>query len=256
MGNTLFEHLFSKSELDILSNRDFSDEIVLLNERRFRIKQASVSNKHIRHWEKEGLIDVHKIPSNNYRTFNVVELLWLSTVAELRNLGLPYELIKSAKSSVFAKGQANTLFEIGVLKVIFSVAPVFLIIDHLGNASMVDDLGYNNLIEQGKINKCLTININELIKENFPMYWQEPIYAYQQLSDREKELIAFVKSGKFLSVTIHFKDQEIERLEGMEQIDVSKHLHDLFKEGKYQDVVVKLQDGKKVSINRVIKKKL
>ena len=55
----------------------------------------------LNHWGNVGLIDEHREEGQRWRRFTFVEFIWVRMIDEMRKVGLPVEVIKTVKASLF-----------------------------------------------------------------------------------------------------------------------------------------------------------
>lgn len=68
------------------------------------------------------------------------------------------------------------------------------------------------------------------------------------LSDKENQLFAFIKSGDYESITIHFKDKKMKALELKKNENIKERLIDILDKGAYGEITVKKHKGEIVKI--------
>jgi hypothetical protein len=76
------------------------------------------------------------------------------------------------------------------------------------------------------------------------------------ISTAEKTLLENIRSGKYSSITVTFKNSKLDLLELTKDIDTQTRITDILAENEYQTITVKQHRGKKVVITNTIKLKL
>ena len=79
------------------------------------------------------------------------------------------------------------------------------------------------------------------------------------LTDKEQSLLFDIRLNRFDEIKIKLKNGEIERIDGTENVEAGEQtferVRELIKNGSYQDIELKQQGGKVISIKRTLKKK-
>jgi DNA-binding transcriptional MerR regulator len=213
-------------------------------------------------WQDEGLLDVNNEDNPKWRKFNLINLLWISIIEELRTFGFSLSNIKNVKEQLFASitledQQQYPLIEHSIMEALVYAIPSFLIIDKQGESTILDDKEYIGLLQAEKIVNHIVISINQSIKDNILHLYSKPIYTKSTvLSKQELKVLSAVREKNFQSIKIKKKSGEIDMIEGFETINTEQKIVDLLKSGKYQNIEVKQENGKIVCINRKMKIKM
>ncbi len=82
-------------------------------------------------------------------------------------------------------------------------------------------------------------------------------YNFDVVTPKEKEILEVIRAGKCNSLEIIFKDGKVERLESTKEIKVysQNQLAEIITSDGYQDISIKTQKGKIVSVKNTKKKK-
>lgn len=254
----------SKKEVLDTTNLLKLDELsALLNQKSYTMKYVKgIPRSSISRWQDEGVLDVDEGGVQKWRKFNLIELLWLSVIEELRTFGFSISNIKNVKEQLFASitledQQQYPLIEHTIMEALIYAVPAFLIIDKQGEASIVDDKEYVKQLQAEQIVNHIVISINQSIKDNILHLYSKPIYTKSSvLSKQELKVLSAVREKNFQSIKIKKKSGEIDMIEGYETINTEEKIVDLLKSGKYQNIEVKQENGKIVCINRKMKIKM
>lgn len=73
------------------------------------------------------------------------------------------------------------------------------------------------------------------------------------IEENEKQLLEIIHSGKYNSVTIHFKNNKMKSLELIKDQDVKRRIVDVIADGSYQDIIVKTHKGLVTKIQNTVK---
>ncbi len=234
-----------------------------LHEPNITVKNTSLTYRTVNHWDSLGLLLDERKDSAGWRKFGLLDLYWLSVINTLRDYGFPTEKIKKVKKYLFEQRPNNNaypIFEYYLALTLTHHKECYVIILPDGQA----DIAMQHEIEETKIlfgiSSYISISLDTLTQKIFRLkevknYYEFPIY----LSAKEILLLLDIREGKYESITIHFKNGQIERLDKTENlgaIDQSyEKLREILKEEKFQNIMVKTEMGKTVSIKRTIKVK-
>ena len=135
--------------------------------------------------------------------------------------------------------------------------PIYLVIDRQRNLQVLNDLEYINLLKEKEGVHLITLSMNKIVGDNFEQLFATPKFnAMLGLSKQEQALMEMVRNKQYTSLTIQKKNGVLDRIEGTERMDTEKRIFELLRGGKFQDIVLKQENGKIVCVNRTIKQKL
>ncbi|GAA0892579.1 hypothetical protein GCM10009122_22580 [Fulvivirga kasyanovii] len=231
-----------------------------LNRKELTKKDTGLTSRVINNWDEEELIDDEREIKTTWRKFSVVDILWISTIGDLKEFGAGTNIIRKVKQHLFSKlpGRfGETRLERHIIQVISMAKPTFIVVDSTGDTEVLTGTQYLEKLQENRIGNHLVISLNKGVSENFEELHLSPFFeGLQKLSGKEKELLDIIRKNTFSSIHIRLRNGEMEMIEGREQIDIEKRIIDLLREQQYQNIEVKQQNGKVVSIERVVKRKL
>ncbi len=254
--NDAFENGFYNYFTNIKNNKIS----LILNNRERNIKLETVTYRQLNSWQKEGLINDNR-EGRGWRKFTIIEAIWVRIIKELREFGMGWEQLKITKQSLefeSAKcGVAMPLLEFYTAFAIGNKMPVLLLVFKDGVAVPANFSQYKIAREFKSIENHLQINLNEILQSFFPNLDLKPKYKGELPVDiDEMELLAFLRLGNYEKVEITYKSGKMITAEGMQRIDANSLVSDVIKEHKYQKIEVIIEDGKKISLRRTVKKQL
>lgn len=231
----------------------------ILNDKERNIKLQSITKRQIHSWAKEGLIDENE--NGGWRRFSIIDALWLKIISELREFGMGWNTIKVVKESLEFEGlhygvtmpilEFYTAFAIG------NKMPVLLLVFKDGICVPTNYTQYKVAREYSNVENHIQLNLNNILQGFFPGVDLKPKSKNEIPVDiDEMELLAFIRIGQFEKIEIQFSRGKMQVVEGKERINANQILSDVIKQHKYQKIDVEVQDGKKVSIVRTVKKRL
>ena len=235
----------------------------LLNEKRFTTKAADVTYRIASHWEDLGLIESRKDRGKGWRKFSLLDLVWLKILVQARAFGFPTEKLLLVRASLFNRTVTaeHSKVPVSVLEVYVALAvsqrkPTYLLIFSDGNAEPVYLEQYNASLKYITLSNHIHLNLNAIIQSFCPHADLSPRYdATVEVDGDELEVLFMLRTGSYDSLTVKRRNGKIETLEAEETI-TERRIMDLLNEEDYQDVMIKRQDGKTVSIKRKLKRKL
>jgi len=235
----------------------------IINEKRNRLDKSKFTYRIINHWQKEGLISDDRPSGKGWRSYSLMDMVWLNVITELRKFGYSLEKIKLVKESLISplinhkeKHQLPFL-EVYVALALINKEPTYLLVFDNGEALPVTTKEMVNAIQFKTIGNHIQISINNILQKIYPKKDLKPRFkTFIKLSDEEFELMALVRTGNYESITIKNKDGQIERLEATEHLKADERITELLKSGKFQNIEIKQQGGKVVCVKRTIKKKV
>lgn len=228
-----------------------------LNVKDHRIKDLPMTYRTINHWETQGLIDCARKEGSEWRQFSIMDQLWLYTIEALREFGLSLDRIKNAKSIFFTPMDKYpfSLMEYYTSCAYILLEHVFLIVFSDGFAIPLTYSEYQNALKSNWIRNHVQISLNEIIQKIFQDSNLVPRYKNEALiSPEEFEVLHMIRTGNFEEMKIRFINGSIYLLEGIEDLTGIAQIEDIIREGHYQNLEVKQENGIKVSVKRTLKK--
>lgn len=232
----------------------------LLNSTDRNVKFDTITYRQLNSWEKEGLLSVQR-EGREWRRFSIVDAIWVKLVKELREFGMSREQLRATKKSFEFEsekcGVPMPMLEFYTAFVIGAKMPVLILVFKDGVAVPCSFTQYKVAKELVGIDNHIQISLNDLMQDMFPDVDLKPVHkAEMPLHVDEMELLAFLRIGNYEKVEIFYKDGRMQTAEGMQRLEVSALVNDIIKEHKYQKIEVVVDDGRKVSIRRTVKKQI
>lgn len=233
----------------------------MLTSKRFRISDTGESYRTINHWSEEGLLSEAGRKDKSWRSFSVMDLVWMALLRELRDFGFSLTKIKALKRRFFMSRpvpESNlTVTQYFVLAALFRT--------HVDVYVLKDGRAKWTIRRTGKsfpppYKSYLTVNINGIVQRIFDKSELLPKYEEAEqlltLSEDEQKLLAEVRSGKYEKVTVTFRNGRVERIDGREKVDPRKRLYEIIQEANYQRIEFVVDGGNVRSINRTKQQKV
>ncbi len=219
-----------------------------------------ITHRTINHWDTIGLISDDRKDKQKWRKFNVLELVWIHIIKELRKFDFSNKKILNVKKSLIGLKANNNnypLFEYYLSVALLQKIPVNLIVFYDGiceiaTKSEFETSRYFIGIEENFIN----IDINKILQEIFYDKDLNPKYNFIELSKKELKIIERIREGRYKNIEIKLKDGEIKTLRSTETIKNREKIVNIIQQDEYQTIKINTEKGKSVSIDRTKKEKL
>ena len=250
----------------IQGTTDYTTYSLLLNKRYFGIsKIGNVNRKTLSQWRKQGYLSEHrnKVISGKPNYFSPVELIWISIIADLREMCVEHPRIMGAKEGIFAPvkaldGKKYPALEFYMIEVLEMNVAIYIVLTHTNELHIVNDLVYVDMLKSGALENHILVSLNKQIRDALGVVYHIPDFSeYTGLSTQEIEIMEIIRNKAYKYIKITRQDGGVFRLEGTEQIteDIPK-VTDLLKKGAFQHIEIKEHNGQVFCINRTIRKKI
>lgn len=217
------EKLLSITHQLLIDNPEILD---IIRDRKFKIGDTKMSYRQLNHLDQAGLVDESRKSDKQWRTFNITDLLYLNVVMNLRGFDVKNDKIKYIQKMFY---QPNINFkdvggitdaEIAIVGLMLEVVPIGILVFIDGEAILTDnpDISYLQghldiknrphifimLFETFKdeIKKLLN---DENIQSAIDLQNYKSKYLHYPLSDKDHDLLAFVKDAKYSKIIIEKK---------------------------------------------------
>lgn len=157
----------------------------------------------------------------------------------------------------------NTTFGILLFSVVLTGIETHLLIKKSGECLVYDDpmkdrFSSSLSMNEPYISYPLKHALSELIGREY-LYELEDIEDFMSLSDGEQKVLELIRTGDVKTLTVRFIDNEIRLIELEQTIDLKEakgKLVDLIRQGGYEEISYKTQDGNIVAVNKKTKHKV
>ncbi|EFB42328.1 MULTISPECIES: MerR family transcriptional regulator [Parachlamydia] len=246
-----------KNRLEMYHSTEICKEVsACFHYKEQHVKNLPMTYRTINHWESLGLINSGRKEDKHWRQFSILDQVWLYTIEALRDFGLPLDKIKNAKSIFFTPFEQYPfpLMEYYISCAYILLEHVYLIVFSDGFTIPLTYTEYKDALKNNWIKSHLQIDMNEIIQKIFPDQNLLPKYKNEALiTPQEFEVFYMVRTGKFEEIKIKLKKGSIHLVEGTEHLDKEEKIQDILREGLYQDIQIKQENGKMVSFKRTVR---
>ena len=234
-----------KEVINILKNSEIQNE--LLN-KKSRI-DLSQSSRVMNSWEKEGIIDKEELAEGKWRKYSKVEAIWLSIVNELREFGFALDKIRKIKNVLFNAELNFSPLEYAIAQTIM-IQNIVIVVYSDGTTYVLPENVYQSMFLQNPLRTHVCINLFPIIYNHFPNNNFNTLQQTQKsgITEKELQLLYYLRTGDYQSIKIIFKDGEISLLEADRKINPSSKIIDIINNKQYQKIEIHTQQKKVVSI--------
>lgn len=220
-------------------------------------KNFDASPRVLNNWKNNGLLP-GKLKEGEWHKFNKIESIWLMLIEELRAFGLSLDAIGLVKNKILnSKVKGFSPLEFAVMRSIVQ-EPMNLLVLQNGESYLMTREQYVKYLEDEFLPPHISISILSLSKKEFPQNVFDTIEPNRKavLTEKELQLLYFIRTGEFDSIKIVMKEGEIYLIESQSKIPLNKKLIDIIKQASYQNIEIKTDKGKIVHISSTHKTKL
>jgi len=236
----------------------------MLTEKRFTLKRTDVGTRVVNHWESEGVVEDPRENGTGWRRFSILDIVWLHSVARLREFGMPMGKLKYSRRSLASLGSGQTdegstvtYYEFYLTRALLRI-PVSLIVFRDGEAEIATENEYGGILTRltGGLADHIRVDVNSILQQLFSSVDLSPKHDPSlSVTDEELDILLMLRTGNFESLTVKLKNGEIERLEAEEMIREGR-IVDLLNDWDFQDLTIRRRDGENVHVSRTLLKKV
>lgn len=229
--------------LHFVVSKFFRQNFTESKSRKSKLKQSA---RVLHNWEKEGVIPPLNPAEGKSRQFNKVESIWLELAISCREFGLSLTKIKLLRKALFDKlARKVTILEYALMHSIIQEA-IILIMEEDGEIHIMPQSLYAELVSNNQMPHHLHFNLLsladlEFTNNNFKTIKKEAKSG--SLTEKELQLLYFLRTGDYESIKVKIKDGEIFLLEGSKRIPTNSRVIEIIKNNKYQDIEIKTHNG-------------
>jgi DNA-binding transcriptional MerR regulator len=231
-----------------------------LYSRRRTLSQQETSYRVLSHWDLEGLLECERDSEKGWRKFNVVEILWLQIIQELRKLGLPIGIIRTTKAYFFEHRHDSD--SIPYLDYYLTAAmgfnkPVYMLVFPDGTSEFLEYNEYQNALALRLLGSHVNLSLNDMLAKIQLKKGTTPHFPLElELPPELASAFEFVKEETCESATIHKKNGEVDRVELNQKPSNDTRLHELLNQSENQDIMIKKRNGQVILMTQTKIKKV
>jgi hypothetical protein len=234
-----------------------------LNDRKYTVKETSISYRVINHWGSNNILPEGVRDDSGWRKFNLIEIIWLHAVTQMRNFGLSLKKINVVRNSVMtwdARSDEYSSVEFFIAEMTFSPTDPYIII--FGDGHVM--IARSEQIEQQKIiygsQHMLLISLKAILKQTeLSNAIKDELNALLLLSQGERDVLEKLRSEDNSEMRTRIRNGSIFENETSTIVPGTTSSNDVIKEmrtkGTYGQVIVNIEDGIEQSIKKVKRKR-
>lgn len=231
-----------------------------IRDKKYDINKTAISYRTINYWESVGLLDdQRKEQGHGWRKFSIVDIVFISLINHLRNLGLSLEKLQNTKKSLtnplvfhIFQNEETVLYKPDVPMTAIEFAyyravalkdegNTYLLVETNGYAEVMTDMDLQFNRVSGELpDTYILINLNQLFQKNI----NKNIIVWDELA--QDILLDFQLDKKVDKITIQRKNGKITITE--KQCSGTpkefENLHNLIPDIGYGEVTLTIKDGK------------
>ncbi len=131
-----------------------------------------VTNRQIHHWKEIKIVDDHReyAASGMKSKYNVLDLIWINIISEMRSFRISNSIIKEVKSFLYLDTEEGlepkvTLFEKIIVETIFNKKTLFLVLLKDMSVKLLNKEEYILTLTIGSLHHHFSLDVTDLIWE-------------------------------------------------------------------------------------------
>jgi len=216
-------------------------------------KKVDQSSRVLNNWAQLGIISDPE--PGKKRTYNKLEAIWIDLVSQLREFGFSLEKIKSVHDLLFESNIEGSSFSPIKYAIVYSlmIEPYILLVFNNGTINLMSKSKYiNYLNDEFILPPHISINFLHVSESEFPNNSFTKFFSaadLTNLTEKELELLYYLRTGDYDNIKVKMNDGEIYLIESSKKVNVDTKVIDIINKNLYQDIEIKVRDGKAVLIS-------
>lgn len=227
----------------------FTDSIY---DQRRSLTQQEVPYRVLSHWDQQQLLECERESEKGWRKFNLVEILWLQIIQELRKFGLPLSIIQITKAYFFERyydPEATPYLDFYLIAAMGFNKPVYMIIFPDGKSEFFEYTEYQNALTLQLLGSHINLSINEMLRKIQVSQGTNPQFPKEMPQELDK-VFEFFNKEDFDSATIYKKEGEIDRVELVRKQTKDVKVAEILNQSENQDLCIKKRAGQVIHISQ------
>lgn len=249
-------HRTSTKPLKKFNPADFNRSYFILRDTKFSPKDTGISYRQLNHWSVERLIDDNREEGTGWRKLNLVDLVWLRVVKELREFGLSLENLRLIKENLTSPANDKRNLRAAIVTALMQEESTLIIYPD-GKA-----FAYTALNKHLNTNYDLSVPhirlpLKKILESLFGVSCEpikspsmadlkedNPASIAPNLTPRQMRVVELLRENDLRDVFIQFKDGEIEKVRKTKRFEGFKKIVELIQKFQTGDMNVKMNKGK------------
>jgi DNA-binding transcriptional MerR regulator len=234
----------------------------------------NISSRVLNHWEKMRLIPLGQPrATGTWRSFNLIEAVWLASILKLRQGGMPlggilevkralkdtrqlddfYQEAEALKEKLIDRYMVSTnpILEVAIFRIWYHKKAMYLVCHLDGGAEILSHDEYLYKMNQGEIKDHTAILLNTIVQGFFPKKDLSP--RFMEMNPRVEDVLKIMNliyKTAADKVEITMKDGSVKLVEITKSEDAAAAVEVLLNKADYQRVTVVKHGGKRVHLER------
>lgn len=222
-------------------------------------KKVEQSPRVLNNWAQQGIITSPE--EGKKRTYSRLDAIWIELVAQLREFGLGLEKIKRVRDFLFENKIEGSNFSPLKYAIVYSlmVEPYILLIYNDGTINLMSKSQYLSYLNNQFILPIhISVNLLDVSKTEFP---KNSFADFSNTSDvtsltqKELELLYYLRTGDYDEIKVRMENGEIYLIESSMKLNVNTKVVDIINKSAFQDIEIKVRNGKAILIKSTELKK-
>lgn len=240
-------------------NTDGQDMSVMMNEKKFTVKEIGFTYRQVSTWDASGLLDVDR-QGTDWRLFSIMDKIWLHVIRELRKYGISLKQIAKIKKFLNLNN-AVSIADLPMLEIYSCLAPrkipTSIVVFEDASALICPYADWLSILLGQMVPNHLVIHMGPIFANVFDKQSLIPYPSrLTDLSDEELNILQHIRENNYEEVNIKYKGKKAEILEGLKRFDVHTKVTDVLKAKDYQRIELVKHNGELRQITAWEKNKL
>jgi DNA-binding transcriptional MerR regulator len=187
----------------------------LLNDPTAHLKNQEITARQVNSWDEYGLIGIER-EGVEWRKYSIVDAVWLNTIYELRQLGIPVDIIRNVKQAL-EKGSDWTgtpmpLLEFCIYRAINHKDHIVLLVFSDGSAMPITYEQYFLNVYHQELKNHVLIDLSHILQRNFEANKQNILNksdGKELGNDDKNKLTNFIKKGSYEKTPLTINGERI-----------------------------------------------
>lgn len=260
---------FKKAFTNFVTDPKYGVAISKFLEKKYTISEIGESYRIINSWDSAGLLFLTPDRDSKWRRFNLVDYVWILIIRELKNIGFSTEKILNVKANLFYDFP-ETNDDLKLDFILFFMCQtlmnndISLVVQPDGISVFVLDSQYFGPkygIDPFRNNSSrIIISLNKILAQAL----NDPDIAEQKtillaINNELGDLVTSIYAEDSISeISIKKKNGEIHKvhkkiIKKLEPKEPMTEIREMVKSNQNQDIIIRQQDGKVISVEQIIK---
>lgn len=227
-------------------NSDGQEMSVMMNEKKFTVKEIGFTYRQVNTWDASGLLDVER-QGTDWRLFSIMDKIWLNVIRELRKYGISLKQIAKIKKFL-TLNHAVSIADLPILEIYSCLAPrkipTCIVVFEDASALICPYADWLSILLGQMVPNHLVVHMGPVFANAFGKQSMMPNPGrLTDLSREELNILQLIRENDYEQVHINYKGRKAEILEGLKRFDVHTKVTDVLKAKDYQRIELVNHNG-------------